>query len=345
MTKKLSEEQAHKYIVAIESSCDDTSAAVLCNTIVLSNETAGQEIHQKYGGVVPELASRAHQANILPVVHIALEKAGISLQQVHAIAFTSSPGLLGSLLVGSSFAKGMALSLQKPVIAVDHMTAHVMALFLDRKEVVRPKPNYPFLCLTVSGGHTQIALVTKPNVMEIVGKTKDDAAGEAFDKIAKMLQLPYPGGPWIDKYAQNGNPLAFTFPKSNMKDFDFSFSGIKTAVLYFLEENVQKEPDFIQKHLADICASAQHVIVEMLLKKVVKASLHYQIKEIAIAGGVSANSYLRKQLHVYGQKYQWKTYIPDFEFCTDNAAMIGITAYYKLLEGEVNDMDVLVRSR
>jgi N6-L-threonylcarbamoyladenine synthase len=314
------------YILAIESSCDDTSAAVLCNDKVLANIVAGQKIHEQWGGVVPELASRAHAQHIVPVVSAAIQQAGISVNQLNAIAFTQGPGLIGSLLVGSSFAKGLALSLNIPLIAVHHMHAHVLAHFIDD-----PKPQLPFLCLTVSGGHTQIVLVKSPTQLEIVGETIDDAAGEAFDKAAKIFGLQYPGGPLIDKYAQTGNPDKFNFAEPDMPELNFSFSGFKTSVLYTVQKEVKQNPNFIEENLEDLCASVQYKIIAILLKKLKKAAKQYGINEIAIAGGVSANSGLRNALEATGRKENWHTYIPKFEYCTDNAAMIGIAGYYKLL--------------
>lgn len=315
------------YILAIESSCDDTSAAVLCNDKVLANITASQKIHEAWGGVVPELASRAHAQNIVPVVDTALQQASVTAQQLHAVAYTQGPGLIGSLMVGSSFAKGMAVSLNIPLITVHHMQAHVLAHFIDE-----PKPNFPFLCLTVSGGHTQIVLVEDYLQMKIIGETIDDAAGEAFDKAAKIFDLPYPGGPLIDKYAQLGNPEKFAFAEPDMPELNFSFSGFKTSVLYTVQKEVKANENFISENLNDLCASVQHRIVNILLKKLKKAAKQYGIKEIAIAGGVSANSGLRKALEITGKQEGWNTYIPKFEYCTDNAAMIGITAYYKFLK-------------
>ncbi|MCU0448125.1 MAG: tRNA (adenosine(37)-N6)-threonylcarbamoyltransferase complex transferase subunit TsaD [Microscillaceae bacterium] len=315
-------------LLAIESSCDETSAAVLHNGQILSNIIANQTIHEAYGGVVPELASREHQKNIVPVVHQALAQAQIHKRDLQAIAFTQGPGLLGSLLVGSSFAKSMAWGLQIPLLTVNHMQAHILAHFIDE-----PRPKFPFLCLTVSGGHTQIVLVRDYLTMEIIGETQDDAVGEAFDKTAKLLNLPYPGGPLIDKYAQQGNPLAFSFPAVDMPELNFSFSGIKTAFLYFLQKNVAQNPNFVGENLADICASVQHTLVHILLKKLRKASQQTQIKEIAIAGGVSANSGLRKALSEMGKKMDWQIYIPDFQYCTDNAAMIAMAAYCKFQQG------------
>jgi len=316
-------------ILAIESSCDETSASVISNGKILSNIVANQEIHSKYGGVIPELASRAHQQNIVLVTKIALEKANINKKQLNALAFTRGPGLLGPLLVGISFSKAMALSLNIPLIDVNHMQAHILAHFIDD-----PKPNFPFLCLTVSGGHTQIVLVKSALQMEVIGETQDDAAGEAFDKAAKLMGLPYPGGHLIDKYGQEGNPLAFKFPESAMQGLNFSFSGFKTSVLYFLRDETEKNPNFVRDNLQDLCASVQHAIVGMLLAKLKRASRETGINEIAIAGGVSANSYLRKRLQEAGEKLRWNTYIPQFEYCTDNAAMIAMAAHFKFEAGE-----------
>lgn len=312
-------------LLAIESSCDETSAAVFENDVLLSNITATQKVHEAFGGVVPELASRAHIQNIVPVVSEALKKAGKEATDLTVIGFTQAPGLMGSLLVGLCFAKGMAQALNIPLIAVNHLQAHVLAHWIEE-----PKPNFPFLCLTVSGGHTQIVKVNDYLDMEVIGKTIDDAAGEAFDKIAKMLGLPYPGGPLVDKYAQEGNPHAFVFPVPEIKGYDFSFSGIKTAVLYFLQKQKQSDADFITNNLKDICASVQYTIVRALMIKLEKAAKDLGISEVGIGGGVSANSGLRQALVTYGKKNNWKTYLPAFQFCTDNAAMIGITAYYKM---------------
>lgn len=311
-------------ILAIESSCDETSAAVISNGQIRSNIVATQVIHQKYGGVVPELASRAHQQHILPVVEKAIEDAKISKKDLNAIAFTRGPGLLGALLVGASFAKALALGLDIPLIEVHHMQAHVLAHFIEE-----PRPSFPFLCLTVSGGHTQIVLIRSALDMEIIGETQDDAVGEAFDKTAKLLGLPYPGGPLVDKYAQLGDPLAFPFPMSEMPALNYSFSGIKTSILYFLQEKVKHNPDFVIENLNDICASVQYTLIKMLLQKLRKAAKQTGISEIAIAGGVSANSGLRKVLHELGDKEGWKVYIPRFEYCTDNAAMIAMAAHFK----------------
>jgi len=326
-------------ILAIESSCDETSAAVVRNGKVLSNIIATQAVHERYGGVVPELASRAHMQHIVPVVDAALNDAGINKRDVTAVAFTQSPGLIGSLLVGACFAKGYAQGLRVPLIAVHHMQAHVLAHFIENE------PEFPFLCLTVSGGHTQVVLCRDYLDMEVLGETIDDAAGEAFDKVAKMLGLPYPGGPLIDKYAAQGDPLRFKFPVSEMKDFEFSFSGIKTSVLYFLQAQKKIDPDFAVHNLADICASVQFTIIKMLMAKLVKASEQLGIKHVGIAGGVSANSGLRKAIKEAGEKYGWQVYIPRFEYCTDNAAMIGITGYYKYLKGSFVDMTATPSAR
>jgi N6-L-threonylcarbamoyladenine synthase len=316
-------------ILAIESSCDETSAAVLANGHILSNVIATQLIHEQYGGVVPELASRAHQQHILPVVQRALADANLPKNELSAIAFTRGPGLLGSLLVGASFAKAMALGLNIPLIEVNHMQAHVLAHFIEKS-----KPTFPFLCLTVSGGHTQIVRVDGPLNMTVIGQTLDDAVGEAFDKSAKLLGLPYPGGPLIDKYAKEGNPLAFRFPMSEMPGLDFSFSGIKTAILYFLRDNTKTNPEFITQNLADICASIQHTLVQMLMTKLKRAAQETGIREIAIAGGVSANSGLRTALNQLGSEQGWNVYIPRFEYCTDNAAMIAMAAQFKYERGD-----------
>ncbi len=327
-------------ILAIESSCDETSAAVIRDGEVLSNFIANQSVHQQYGGVVPELASRAHLQNIVPVVEAALKNAGVQKEMLNAIAFTQSPGLIGSLLVGCSFAKSMALGLNIPLIAVHHMQAHVLANFIDD-----PKPSFPFLCLTVSGGHTQIVQCDDYLQMRVLGETTDDAAGEAFDKTAKIIGLPYPGGPLIDKYAQEGNPLKYKFPEPQVPGLNFSFSGLKTAILYFIRENTARDPGFVQKNLADICASVQHRIITILMNKLVKAAKETGIKEICIAGGVSANSGLRKALKDYGEKYGWNYYIPKFEYCTDNAGMIAMTAYHKYLAGDFAGLEVTPSAR
>ncbi|NLR91101.1 tRNA (adenosine(37)-N6)-threonylcarbamoyltransferase complex transferase subunit TsaD [Flammeovirga agarivorans] len=311
-------------ILAIESSCDETSASVVKNGTVLSNIVSTQEVHQKYGGVVPELASRAHQKNILPVVSAALDDAGVEKKDLDAVAFTKGPGLLGALLVGTSFAKGMAMALDIPLIGVNHMQAHILAHFIDD-----PKPNFPFLCLTVSGGHTQLVVVHSPLNMEIVGETIDDAVGEAFDKTAKIMGLDYPGGPLIDKYAKEGDPLKYEFPNVNIPEYNFSFSGIKTAFLNFLRKESQKDENFVKDNMADLCASIQYTLIKILMKKLIKASKDLNIKEIGIAGGVSANSSLRNTILEEGKKRGWNVFIPEFEHCTDNAAMIAMAAHYQ----------------
>jgi N6-L-threonylcarbamoyladenine synthase len=337
------------YILGIESSCDDTSAAVLKGSTVLSNVIAGQAVHQRYGGVVPELASRSHQANIIPVVHEALTQAKITKNELSAIAFTRGPGLLGSLLVGTSFAKGLAQSLEIPLIDVHHMQAHILAHFIEGSNVAETgkhvPPTFPFLCLTVSGGHTQLVKVSSPFDFTIVGETIDDAAGEAFDKTAKMLGLPYPGGPLIDKYASKGNPLAFTFPTPSQKGLNFSFSGLKTSVLYFLQDKVKTHPEFIQDHLEDLCASIQHTIVDALIHQLKKASKELNIQAIAIAGGVSANSYLRYRLMEEAGKEKWKVFIPHISYCTDNAAMIAMAGHFKYIEKDFASLDISADAR
>lgn len=322
-------------ILAIESSCDETSAAVIFNGQLLSNVVAGQVIHERFGGVVPELASRAHQQNIVPVVDKALKDAKITKNQLNAIAFTRGPGLLGSLLVGASFAKSMALALDVPLVEVNHMQAHVLAHFIDD-----PKPSFPFLCLTVSGGHTQIVLIRDYLDMEIIGETQDDAVGEAFDKTAKLLGLPYPGGPLVDKYAKLGNENAFEFPMVEMQGYNYSFSGIKTAILNFLKKNTAQNPNFVEENLNDICASIQHSLIKILLQKLRRATRELKIREVAIAGGVSANSGLRKALQEMGDKEGWKIYIPDFQYCTDNAGMIAMAAHYRFIKGEFTSQEV-----
>jgi N6-L-threonylcarbamoyladenine synthase len=331
------------FILAIESSCDDTAAAVLQNDKVLSNVVANQLIHNEYGGVVPELASRAHQQNIVPVIDAALRRANVKKEQLSAIAFTQGPGLMGSLLVGSSFAKSLALALNITLIAVNHMQAHILAHFIDEEGF--DKPSFPFLALTISGGHTQIVKVTTFFDMEIIGETTDDAVGEAFDKSAKILGLPYPGGPLIDKNAQLGNPKAYVFTKPKVPGLDFSFSGLKTAILYFLQKETQKNPDFIQDNINDICASIQHTIIEILIDKLKLAVAETGINQIAIGGGVSANSGIRRTLKEGEQKYGWKTFIPKFEYTTDNAAMIGIVGYQKFLTQNFETSDVVSKAR
>jgi N6-L-threonylcarbamoyladenine synthase len=327
-------------ILGIESSCDETSVAVCVNGEIRSNIIATQAVHQHYGGVVPELASRAHQQNIVPAVQEALSTAKISKNELSAIAFTRGPGLLGSLLVGTSFAKGFALAKKLPLIEVNHMQAHILAHFIDN-----PKPSFPFLCLTVSGGHTQIVLVKNYFDMEVLGSTIDDAAGEAFDKTAKILGLPYPGGPLVDKYAQAGNPQAFSFPEPQIPDLNFSFSGLKTSILYFINKGVQQNPNFIQEHLEDICASVQHRIITILLAKLTKAAKQHGISQVAIAGGVSANSGLRKALQELAEQQNWEVFIPKFEYCTDNAAMIAIAGYYKFLAADFVGQEVAPLAR
>jgi N6-L-threonylcarbamoyladenine synthase len=322
------------YILAIESSCDETSAAVLCDGRILSNVVATQSVHEQYGGVIPELASRAHQQNIVPVVDKAIHDANITKSMLNAVSFTKGPGLLGSLLVGVSFAKALALALKIPLIEVNHMQAHILAHFIDE-----PKPAFPFLCLTVSGGHTQIVVVKDYLDMTVIGETQDDAVGEAFDKTAKILGLPYPGGPLIDKYAKEGKPLSHKFPDVETPGLNFSFSGIKTAFLYFIRDNKAKDADFIEKNLPDICASIQVTLVEILMKKLRKAIRETGIKEVAIAGGVSANSGLRNTLTKEGKDKGWNIYIPKFEYCTDNAAMIAAAAYVKYQKNDFTTQD------
>jgi N6-L-threonylcarbamoyladenine synthase len=331
------------FILAIESSCDDTAAAVLHNDKVLSNVVANQLIHNQYGGVVPELASRAHQQNIVPVIDAALRKANVQKEQLSAIAFTQGPGLMGSLLVGTSFSKSLSLALDIPLIAVNHMHAHILAHFIDEEGY--DKPEFPFLALTISGGHTQIVKVNSFFDMEIIGETTDDAVGEAFDKSAKILGLPYPGGPLIDKYAKEGNPKAFTFTKPKVPGLDFSFSGLKTAILYFIQKNKQANPNFIEENLNDICASIQHTIIEILMDKIKMAVKETGITQIAIGGGVSANSGIRTTLKETESKYGWKTFIPKFEYTTDNAAMIGIVGYQKYLSNRFETSSVVSKAR
>jgi N6-L-threonylcarbamoyladenine synthase len=331
------------FILAIESSCDDTAAAVLKNNKVLSNVVAGQKIHEQYGGVVPELASRAHQQNIVPVIDVALKNASISKNQLSAIAFTQGPGLMGSLLVGSSFAKSLSMALDIPLIAVNHMHAHILAHFIDEEGF--DKPEFPFLALTISGGHTQIVKVNSFFDMEIIGETTDDAVGEAFDKSAKIMGLPYPGGPLIDKFAKDGNPKAYPFTKPKVPGLNFSFSGLKTQILYFIQKNVAENSNFIEENKADICASIQHTIIEILMDKLKLAVAETGIKQIAIGGGVSANSGIRATLKAAENKYGWKTFIPKFEYTTDNAAMIGIVGYQKYLHSKFEDASVVSKAR
>ncbi|MEN9401206.1 MAG: tRNA ((37)-N6)-threonylcarbamoyltransferase complex transferase subunit TsaD [Bacteroidota bacterium] len=335
--------QKEVIILGIESSCDDTSAAVLKNTAILSNVTAGQKIHGQYGGVVPELAGRAHQQNIVPVVDVALKNAGIQLSDVDAIAFTRGPGLMGSLVVGTSFAKALSLGLNIPMIDVNHMIGHVLAHFIDDEN--KEKPSFPFLCLTVSGGHTQVVLVESHLNMKVIGSTIDDAAGEAFDKAAKLLGFPYPGGPLVDKHAKLGDPTKFQFSKPNIQGYDFSFSGLKTSILYFLQKETAKNPGFIEENLNDLCASIQVTIISILLRKLTQASKDLGIKHIAIAGGVSANSGLRKAILAAGEQNGWSVYIPKFEYCTDNAAMIAITGKYMFDKGLFADQTIAATAR
>ena len=326
-------------ILAIESSCDDTSAAVLCDGILLSNVTASQAVHEAYGGVVPELASRAHEQNIVPVVDQALKQAGVEREQLSAIAVTRGPGLMGSLLVGVSFAKGMARSLGIPLIDVNHLQGHVLAHFIKESEDDHDQPSFPFLCLLVSGGNSQIVKVNAYNDMEILGQTIDDAAGEAIDKCSKVMGLGYPGGPIIDRLARQGNPDAFQFSKPNIKGYDYSFSGLKTSFLYNLRDWLKEEPDFIEHHKADLAASLEKTIVDILMKKLRQAVKDTGIKQVAVAGGVSANNGLRNAFHDHARRYGWKIFIPKFSYTTDNAAMIGITGYFKYLDKEFCDID------
>lgn len=331
------------YILGIESSCDDTSAAVICNGKILSNVVANQEIHAKYGGVVPELASRAHQKNIVPVIQQAIQQANIDKKDLNAIAFTRGPGLMGSLLVGTSFAKSLSLALNIPLIAVNHMQAHVLAHFIEDEN--QQKPPFPFLCLTISGGHTQIVKISNYFEMEVIGETLDDAVGEAFDKSAKILGLPYPGGPLIDNFAKLGNPKAFQFTKPRVKGLNFSFSGLKTGILYFIQKKVNENPNFIEKNLNDLCASIQYTIVEILFDKIKKAVSQTGINHVAIAGGVSANSEIRKVLKTTEEKFGWTTYIPKFEYTTDNAAMIAIVGYLKYLTHDFSNESTCATAR
>ena len=331
-------------ILAIESSCDDTSAAVLCDGVLLSNTTASQAVHEEFGGVVPELASRAHQLNIVPVVDAALKRAGVTTDELSAIAFTRGPGLLGSLLVGTSFAKGLALAHNIPLVEVNHLQAHILAHFIEAKgERQEAKgggvPNFPFLCLLVSGGNSQIVLVKDHYTMEIIGQTIDDAAGEAFDKCAKIMGLPYPGGPWIDRLAKEGNAEAFQFAKPNIPGYNYSFSGLKTSFLYFLRDNLKENPNFIEENKADLCASLQKTIIDILINKLKKAAKDLQITEIAVAGGVSANSGLRDALLDLGRRHRWIVHIPPFAYTTDNAAMLAQAGYYRYLKGDFCPID------
>lgn len=333
------------YILGIESSCDDTSAAILENNKVLANIVANQEVHRKYGGVVPELASRAHQQNIIPVVDAALKTAGITKEDLHAVAFTRGPGLLGSLLVGTTFAKSFALGLDIPLLAVDHMQAHILAHFIVSPEEEKSLPRFPFLCLTISGGHTQLVVLSGHHSMNVIGQTLDDAAGEAFDKTAKILGLPYPGGPVIDKLAKKGDPDRFSFPKPAIPNLDFSFSGLKTSILYFIRDELKKDESFIDKNKEDLCASIQKTIVTILLDKLINAAEKTGITEVGIAGGVSANSEMRRRLIETGKQRGWKVSIPKFEYTTDNAAMIGIAGYYQFGSGEFADQSIAPYAR
>ncbi len=333
------------YILGIESSCDDTSCAVIKNELLLSNVTANQSIHQQYGGVIPELASRDHQKNIVPVVDAALKKAGITLSQLSSIAVTRGPGLSGSLLVGLSFAKSLSLALHIPLVEVNHMQGHILAHFVKEEEDTMASPTFPFLCLTVSGGHTQIVKITNHLQFELLAETEDDAVGEAFDKAAKILGLPYPGGPLIDKYAKLGDAKKYKFPMPQLKNNNYSFSGVKTAFLYFIQEQTKQNTNFIEDNINDICASYQAHLIKYLLKNLLAVSKETGIKQIAIAGGVSANSGLRSELELLGKKHQWQTYIPKFEYCTDNAAMIAITGYYKFLNKEFCGLEVTPLAR
>ncbi len=333
------------YILGIESSCDDTSAAVFKDNVVLSNKIANQDVHMEYGGVVPELASRAHQQNIIPVVDKALKDAGVKASDINAVAFTRGPGLMGSLLVGTSFAKGFALANNIPLIDVNHLHAHILAHFIQEPDQEMAHPEFPFLCLLVSGGNSQIVLVKSYSEMEIVGQTIDDAAGEAFDKCAKVMDLPYPGGPLIDKLAKEGNADAFQFSKPNIKGYDYSFSGLKTSFLYFLRDQIKLNANFVEENKADLCASLQKTIVEILLHKLVLAAKDYNVRQVALAGGVSANSGLREALQNIGKQKNWKTFIPKFSYTTDNAAMIAVTGYYKYIDKQFVSQDAAPFSR
>lgn len=332
-------------ILGIESSCDDTSAAVLRNNVLLSNVIASQQVHVKYGGVIPELASRAHQQNIIPVVDAALKDAGVTIDEIDAIAFTRGPGLLGSLLVGVSFTKGLALAKNIPMVEVNHLQGHILSHFIDLPDRQLPHPAFPFLCLLVSGGHTQIVLVRDYLDMEIVGTTIDDAAGEAFDKCAKIMGLPYPGGPVIDRLAKDGDPMRFKFAKPSVDGLDYSFSGLKTSFLYFLRDRIAEDPAFIENNKVDLCASLQYTIIQVLMKQLVKAAKEYKISEIAAAGGVSANSGLREAIATEGRKRGWNVYLPELKFTTDNAAMIAVAGYFRYLSNEFSLFDVAPTAR
>ena len=334
-------------LLAIEASCDDTSAAVICDGVLLSNTTASQAVHEEFGGVVPELASRAHQLNIVPVVDAALKRANVTTAELSAIAFTRGPGLLGSLLVGTSFAKGLALAHNIPLVEVNHLQAHILAHFIKTEPTPTPSlkggesasPNFPFLCLLVSGGNSQIVLVKDHYTMEIIGQTIDDAAGEAFDKCAKIMGLPYPGGPWIDRLAKEGNAEAFAFAKPNIPGYNYSFSGLKTSFLYFLRDNLKDNPNFIEENKADLCASLQKTVIDILINKLKKAAKDLKVTEIAVAGGVSANSGLREALLDLGRRHRWKVHIPPFAYTTDNAAMVAQAGYYRYLKGDFCPID------
>lgn len=332
-------------ILGIESSCDDTSAAVIRDGYLLSNVIASQKVHEAYGGVVPELASRAHQQNIIPVVDQALKQAGIAPSELSAIAFTRGPGLMGSLLVGTSFTKGLALSLRIPMVEVNHLQAHILAHFIETKDENHQPPQFPYLCLLVSGGNSQLVLVRGTNEMEIIGQTIDDAAGEAFDKCAKVMGLPYPGGPVVDKLAKEGNPKAFKFSKPHVAGYDYSFSGLKTSFLYTLRDRLAEDPDFIQANLTDLCASLQHTIIEILMDKLKKAAKDLNVKEIAVAGGVSANAGLREALLTASKRHGWTMHIPKFAYTTDNAAMIAMTGYFRYLDGQFAELEAAPYSK
>ncbi|MBN2480902.1 MAG: tRNA (adenosine(37)-N6)-threonylcarbamoyltransferase complex transferase subunit TsaD [Bacteroidales bacterium] len=332
-------------LLGIESSCDDTSAAVIQNGYILSNKIADQQVHRQYGGVVPELASRAHQQNIVPVVSAALKEAGIKVDDIQAISYTRGPGLMGALLVGSSFAKGMSLALNVPLIEVNHLHAHILSLFIARPGDQKDFPSFPFICLLVSGGHTQLVIMKSHLELEIIGQTIDDAAGEAFDKCAKLMGLPYPGGPMIDKYARSGNPMAFRFSRARVNGLDFSFSGLKTSFLYFLRDRMRSDPEFVTGNRNDLCASIQHAIVESLTRKLSEASQMTGIKQIAVAGGVSANSGLRESVTDLGRALGWNVFFPEVDYTTDNAAMIAVTGYYKFISSWFSDHHVVPAAR
>ncbi len=332
-------------ILGIESSCDDTSAAVIADGVIRSNVIAGQDVHRRYGGVVPELASRAHQQNIVPVVELALREAGISRNDVSAVGFTRGPGLMGSLLVGTSFAKGFALARNIPLVEVNHLQAHILVHFIREQNNDHKFPAFPFVCLLVSGGHTQLVMVRDHLVMEVLGQTIDDAAGEAFDKCAKIMGIPYPGGPWIDRYSRNGNPQAFRFPRPSVRGLDYSFSGLKTSFLYFLRDRQKNDPGFTERNINDLCASLQYTIVEILMENLIRASMQTGLNTIALAGGVAANSALREALTAYGRQNGWQVFLPKPSYTTDNAAMIAITAYYKYLNKDFSSQDTVPEAR